>query len=84
LPTTNYSGKKEACPVESALTFAEYKPRRTLGAMASKKANSYSRSQMQQLCQQGIKQLDEDRQVLIAKKLLGVARLSNYLSGAVL
>lgn len=52
--------------------------------MASKKANSYSRSQMQQLCQQGIKQLDEDRQVLIAKKLLGVARLSNYLSGAVL
>jgi hypothetical protein len=52
--------------------------------MASKKANSYSRSQLQAIMLAGIKRLDEDRQMLIGRQPLRVARLSIYLSGAVL
>jgi hypothetical protein len=64
--------------------FSKIQTRRTLGAMASKKANSYSRSQSQAIMPTGIKQLNEHRHVLIARQPLRVTCSSTYLSGAVL
>jgi hypothetical protein len=52
--------------------------------MASNNSNSYSRSQLQAILSAGIKQLEEDIDVLIVKRPLRVTCLSIYLLGAVL
>jgi hypothetical protein len=52
--------------------------------MASNKSNSYSRSQLQTILSAGIKQLEEDMDVLIDKQPLRVTCLSIYLLGEVL
>lgn len=53
-------------------------------AMKSDQFNSYSRCQLQANLSAGIKQLEGDMDVLIAKQPLKVTRLSIYLPGVVL
>lgn len=53
-------------------------------AMAADQSNSYSRCQLQAPRSAGIKQLEEDMDVLTVTQPLRVTRLSIYLPGAVL